>query len=56
MVIRVYSVCESIKGLGGFPLGTQNSVLSLLSGGFDSGVSSYDMIRRGCRVHYCFLI
>ena len=46
-------MCESIQGLAGF-LWTQNSVLSLLSGGFDSGVSSYDMIRRGCRVHYCF--
>jgi len=29
-------------------------VLSLISGGFDSGVSSYQFIKRGCRVHYCF--
>lgn len=50
----VYWVRETRKGLGGFPIGTQNSVLSLLSGGFDSSVSSYEMIRRGCRVHYCF--
>ncbi|MEI6895939.1 MAG: tRNA uracil 4-sulfurtransferase ThiI [Psychromonas sp.] len=41
-------------GLGGFPLGTQESVLSLISGGFDSGVSSYQFIKRGSRVHYCF--
>ncbi|PQO59743.1 hypothetical protein C5706_24310 [Klebsiella pneumoniae] len=26
--------------------------LSLISGGFDSGVSSYMLMRRGCRVHY----
>lgn len=29
-------------------------MLSLISGGFDSGVSSYMLMRRGCRVHYCF--
>ncbi len=29
-------------------------VLSLISGGFDSGVSSYMLMRRGCRVHYRF--
>ncbi|OCG19105.1 tRNA 4-thiouridine(8) synthase ThiI [Gilliamella sp. App6-5] len=41
-------------GIGGFPTGTQEDVLSLISGGFDSGVSSYMLIRRGSRVHYCF--
>ena len=42
------------EGLGGDPIGTQEDVLSLISGGFDSGVSSYMLIRRGSRVHYCF--
>ncbi|AWX13437.1 tRNA 4-thiouridine(8) synthase ThiI [Mergibacter septicus] len=42
------------QGLGGYPIGTQEDVLSLISGGFDSGISSYMLIRRGCRVHYCF--
>ncbi|SIO95652.1 tRNA uracil 4-sulfurtransferase ThiI [Vibrio spartinae] len=42
------------RGLGGFPLGTQEDVLSLISGGFDSGVSSYLHIKRGSKVHYCF--
>ncbi|UTV27115.1 tRNA uracil 4-sulfurtransferase ThiI [Photobacterium atrarenae] len=42
------------QGLGGFPLGTQEDVLSLISGGFDSGVSSYLHIKRGSKVHYCF--
>lgn len=42
------------EGLGGYPIGTQEDVLSLISGGFDSGVSSYMLLRRGCRVHYCF--
>ncbi|MBD1575103.1 MULTISPECIES: tRNA uracil 4-sulfurtransferase ThiI [Vibrio] len=42
------------KGLGGFPLGTQEDVLSLISGGFDSGVSSYLHIKRGSKTHFCF--
>ncbi|MDX1491606.1 MAG: tRNA uracil 4-sulfurtransferase ThiI [Pseudohongiellaceae bacterium] len=42
------------KGLGGYPLGTQDGVLSLISGGFDSCVSSFMCIRRGLLTHYCF--
>lgn len=42
------------KGMGGFPLGCQDSVLSLISGGFDSSVSSYLCIKRGLQTHYCF--
>lgn len=41
-------------GLGGFPLGGQGAVLSLISGGFDSAVSSYLVMRRGLQTHYCF--
>lgn len=50
----VYLVREIHKGLGGYPLSTQEDVLSLISGGFDSGVSSFQFIKRGSRVHYCF--
>ncbi len=42
------------QGLGGFPLGTQDPVLSLVSGGFDSSVASYMMMQRGMRTHFCF--
>jgi len=42
------------QGLGGFPMGSQDPVLSLISGGFDSTVSSYMMMKRGLRTHYCF--
>ncbi len=52
----VFTVDELKEGLGGFPLGTQGGVLSLISGGFDSAVSSYFSIRRGLLTHYCFLI
>jgi len=51
---RLLLVTGRYAGIGGFPIGTQEDVLSLISGGFDSGVSSYMLIRRGCRVHYCF--
>ncbi|CRK85568.1 tRNA sulfurtransferase [Candidatus Providencia siddallii] len=42
------------NGIGGFPIGTQGSVLSLISGGVDSGISSYMLMRRGCCVNFCF--
>ena len=41
-------------GQGGFPIGTQEPVLSLISGGFDSAVSSYMAIRRGLQTHFLF--
>ncbi|CEN32125.1 tRNA sulfurtransferase [Candidatus Westeberhardia cardiocondylae] len=51
---KMFFIIDKIKGLNGFPIGTQQNVLSLISGGFDSAVSSYMLIKRGCRVHYCF--
>ncbi|MEC4726436.1 tRNA 4-thiouridine(8) synthase ThiI [Shewanella sp. D64] len=50
----LYLVNKRIQGLGGYPMATQEDVLSLISGGFDSGVSSYQFIKRGSRTHYCF--
>lgn len=49
-----YVTGERILGAGGFPVGSQGEVFSLISGGFDSGVSSYSVIHRGCRVNYLF--
>ena len=51
---NLFIVNERHKGLGGFPIATQEDVLSLMSGGFDSGVASYQMIKKGARTHYCF--
>ena len=42
------------RGLGGFPLGTQGSILSLMSGGFDSTVASYLTMKRGVKTHFIF--
>ena len=41
-------------GMGGFPIGTQGSVLSLMSGGFDSTVASYLTMKRGIKTHFIF--
>lgn len=51
---KAYFVREKQRGLGGYPLGSQGTVLSLISGGFDSSVASYELMRRGCRVHFLF--
>jgi tRNA uracil 4-sulfurtransferase len=51
---ELFIVDKSISGIGGFPLGTQNTVMSLLSGGFDSAVSSYLSMTRGLRTHFLF--
>ncbi|MFC3033575.1 tRNA uracil 4-sulfurtransferase ThiI [Pseudoalteromonas fenneropenaei] len=51
---RAYIFSQVFRGLGGFPLPTQDDVLSLISGGFDSGVATYHMIRKGARTHFLF--
>jgi len=51
---KLFIVTERHKGLGGFPIATQEDVLSLMSGGFDSAVASFQMIKKGARTHYCF--
>lgn len=50
----LYVVEARLSGLGGFPIGTQDGVLSLISGGFDSSVASFMSIRRGLTTHFCF--
>ena len=47
-------ITQKHMGLGGFPIGTQGDVLSLMSGGFDSTVASYLTMRRGLKTHYIF--
>ena len=43
-----------VPGLRGLPVGSSGQVLSLLSGGIDSPVSTLKLIARGCRVHSVF--
>ncbi|MDD1720105.1 MAG: tRNA 4-thiouridine(8) synthase ThiI [Methanoregulaceae archaeon] len=41
-----------VNGPGGLPWGTQGRALSLLSGGIDSPVASWLMMKRGCEIVY----
>ncbi len=49
---RAYVYTKKIRGEGGMPIGSAGRVISLLSGGIDSPVASYLMIRRGCTITY----
>src|SRR3954471_1673845 len=40
------------RGAGGLPVGTSGRVTCLLSGGIDSPVAAWRMMRRGCRVQF----
>lgn len=51
---RLFIVNRRYEGLGGFPCGTLDPVLSLVSGGFDSTVASYLTMRRGMQTHFLF--
>jgi len=50
----LFIVQGTFQGLGGYPLGSQQEVVSLISGGFDSVVASYMTMRRGCKTHFLF--
>jgi thiamine biosynthesis protein ThiI len=45
---------ESIPGAGGLPLGTEGRALALVSGGFDSAVAAWLLLKRGVRLDYLF--
>jgi thiamine biosynthesis protein ThiI len=47
---KVLVFTEVVKGVGGLPLGTQSRMLVLISGGIDSPVAAWMMMRRGSPV------
>ncbi len=51
---RLQLIRDKWPGLGGFPMGIQGQVLSLISGGFDSPVAAWRMMRRGVKSHFVF--
>lgn len=51
---RLMLVSHRLPGMGGYPLGTQGEALALISGGFDSPVAAWRMIRRGLKTHFLF--
>lgn len=42
---------ETRSGPGGLPVGTQDPLVALISGGIDSPVAAWEAMRRGCPVH-----
>jgi thiamine biosynthesis protein ThiI len=47
---RVYLYDQVIPGAGGIPPGVEGTVVALISGGIDSPVAAWMMMKRGCRV------
>ncbi len=47
---ETYFYLDKIQGPGGLPAGTGGTVVCLLSGGIDSPVAAYRMMKRGCSV------
>jgi tRNA uracil 4-sulfurtransferase len=51
---RAYLCAEELRGPAGLPLGIEGGAIALLSGGFDSAVAAWQMLRRGVRLDYLF--
>lgn len=47
---KAYVFTESVKGVGGLPMGTQGKMVALISGGIDSPVAAWLMMKRGCEI------
>jgi thiamine biosynthesis protein ThiI len=51
---RVYLFHDSEPGWRGLPVGSEGRAVALLSGGFDSAVAAWMMLRRGVALDYVF--
>ncbi|MBT3375939.1 MAG: tRNA 4-thiouridine(8) synthase ThiI [Lentisphaerae bacterium] len=49
---RAFISYERIPGPGGLPTGSSGKLLALLSGGIDSPVACYQMMKRGCQLNF----
>jgi len=47
---RILYSTEKLAGPGGFPVGSSGRVMALLSGGIDSPVAAWRLMKRGCTV------
>ncbi|MEA4115634.1 tRNA uracil 4-sulfurtransferase ThiI [Mycoplasma sp. 744] len=53
---KAYIFIQEIKGLGGLPVGVSGKVLHLMSGGIDSPVAAYLLMKRGLKVDFLSFI
>ena len=51
---RAFFYTEVVAGPGGLPLGAEGRALALVSGGFDSAVAAWRMMKRGLALDYAF--
>lgn len=51
---RAYLYSQRVTGAGGLPLGVEGRAITLLSGGFDSAVAAWLMLKRGVAQDYVF--
>lgn len=49
---EAYCSIDKIQGPGGMPVGVSGKVACLLSGGIDSPVAAYRMMKRGCKASF----
>lgn len=49
-----YFFSNRVPGLGGLPLGVEGRAVCLLSGGFDSAVAAWLLLKRGVEIDYVF--
>lgn len=49
---EAYCAADKIEGPGGMPVGVSGNVACLISGGIDSPVAAYRLIKRGCHASF----
>lgn len=52
---EVYLYDHIIEGSGGLPIGVEGTLVALISGGIDSPVAAWRMMKRGCRIVPLFI-
>src|SRR5436305_3282005 len=50
----VHFFVDKVRGHGGLPIGVEGRAIALVSGGFDSAVASWLMLKRGVQLDYVF--